>query len=812
MYTRYLKVSPRSYSHTSILNKNLRRDLNFKTKLNNVIKEAKLITKNELQQRENKLLAENPDHKPTLFESSPPKSFEIIDNSLLDPSYHQPKITKLPTNLLHDRDRIHKLKPDEVFEPNDDNIRLHPNYLQEASKSVYNKTLMTSKRMLMRNNEEYHILRGPRDNRRYNRHAKRMIGPYQFDWDPGLENRMITVGTGAQVPLSKLQFEDKDDEMRNILQYGIQNVSNLSQNEGEFRDDLRLRTTHWIYITNKIHEKFANTSIANRLLRRCSVDLHNNSLSHLPVDGLIKTPLTTMRFGDESKRNIFRNLDPDHIPNQVRGYSYILKYHKAGNLLKRTLTNRLENCHIFLVKPNFGQMTAAVLHQNPKTLTIIEQTPNFHSPLESIIGTYKQNFEYSQNIMKEAYQSLVELRREKGELGENEDLEYVDPYTDEIRVKSRVTMPNFPDKPCPVYLIKKSPRFCLRNLFESNDEEKIENWYPNLKRSWFDEPPKAQILLMNASAVYNQNLLLFRHWEQDISNRTGIFKYGRVPITLVTNLTLIGKMTSIEPNANSYGNRQRNRSAYSMYNYYNIENVTGIARKTYHSYPSHAADPIVLSLTPKKVPAWKASKEFFKRSLDMFWRKKEHNIRSVIRSDFLRNELGKDYRTDHFSRMILNLSNVVDMHKSAKEINPDEFCDIMKNMFEYVPLHIIHIGRILQIKRPKNLKEASPRLRLETIKIISRVKYPVKVAEYLNEEYADIIKMVENERPYNQFLHLSEENDEFRKLDGLSTLPRTIEQFEDDIFNDDPSETKRKEVDKLFERLETERSEVFHFE
>merc|ERR1712157_631030 len=101
------------------------------------------------------------------------------------------------------------------------------------------------------------------------------------------------------------------------------------------------------------------------------------------------------------------------------------------------------------------------------------------------------------------------------------------------------------DSPCPIYLFEESPKYAFRNNFtdEPENQELIEQRYPDLLKDWNDpETPMAQIIFTNPGGISARPV--WTHLTEDLSNREGIFRYGRIPISLVTTNVYASRILS----------------------------------------------------------------------------------------------------------------------------------------------------------------------------------------------------------------------------------------------------------------------------
>ena len=577
--------------------------------------------------------------------------------------------------------------------------------------------------------------------------------------DESLVNRQVVLGNGAEIALDKIRFVN-NDFVKDQLQYGNQSVVFLNNRGSD--QMLKLFTDDWVYLDHKCHERHKMTNKQDRVRNSCTILQDNQANISLPIDPYIPNCVNLERRNKQQLREIFRALDPDDVLDNRNGYGYILSYKSAVNVLRKTATNRIHGCHVFIVKPNISLLSHAILKQLPASLTMIEPALEFRDSLETV-AALDVRAKHQADFVEEIETGKKRYDSEKVDLNvlKNSRIYYRSEKVSE-----------FFDAGNDVFgQIFTDPK--LENMEESITEFDPENIKPketgpksnSSTRIWNGPPPKAQIILSNPGGVNSNHF--WRDILPRIADQDGMFKHGRIPISVVMPMLVVNKMT--DPDAarpfedKSYLKNQRNRLSLLLANYLHVENCDTINKKNFHKFHADMSSPVMMVFTPKEEPvSSKMSLFLFESFVESFWENRYTlTFHDLIKSEWMRNEVKKNFQGSYFARYCLNVAGV-GLDKPIYEVTPEEFCKTVGIFVHKVPVRNVDYKFLLGLKATRNIKTHVQKR--HTRKILDQVKFPVHVREDLENYYKNVVgDFDEDDNTESGTYHLPIESDAFEQ-------------------------------------------------
>jgi len=562
--------------------------------------------------------------------------------------------------------------------------------------------------------------------------------------DPELVNRTIKLGNGAELPLNRLLLDRQSNWLPDQLKYGNQNIVRL-----DFRgmEAIQIQLAQWVSLQYKTHEKFLVTPPADRVRRTCSVLRQHDGTMGLPCMPFIADQKTLEHRSKALLTKIFQEVDPETVPDNRNGYGFIMNFDRAVRLLRKTATNRIEGCHIFIVKPNISLVTHAILQQNPASLTMIEPTLEFRDSLETTAALHEadRTDEKTRTLFEKSVKFMEYRRRNI-------------PESQEIS-----TDKSFND--CPIYFCgETSSDFFGRDT--SYFDQILQNPDIETNDSWHAPPPKAQIILANSGGMNMHPV--WKELLRDVSNREGIFKFGRIPISVVMTAISLNKMTDMETQhagePKKWESKMRKKLAFIFENYYDVENCERIKRETYSTLHWEMSDPNMVVLVPKREPYVRCSLILFEGFLNNFWDNRfDFTMYGLIKTFWMRNEAGKNFNSGYFARHVCTMAGV-SITAPCTKVDPEEFCLLVDIFMKKVPLGSMNVKHLLHLKAARNIKTHVQKRDLKDV--LEQVKYPVDMRDELWRYYKPALENFE---------------DTVKPEPGMYGLPTKSEQFEDDF-------------------------------
>merc|ERR1711879_417485 len=107
----------------------------------------------------------------------------------------------------------------------------------------------------------------------------------------------------------------------------------------------------------------------------------------------------------------------------------------------------------------------------------------------------------------------------------------------------------------------------------------------------------------------------------------------------------------------------------------------------------------------------------------------------LIRSIWMRNEPSKNFQADYFSRFSCNIVGV-DLERPIYEVTSEEFCQVVNNFVNKVPVRNVNYRMLLGLSSSKNIKTHVGKR--STRNILDTIKYPEHVKADLERYYEKV--------------------------------------------------------------------------